>query len=134
MEAVGEPRKKKLKFPPNISKVPSAKLGFLLSKYASLSSYYDTIVAKAEIDWEIARHNVNFLRSKLLLQARGPTIAERKAHRTVQYELGRIKKEGLKAKARYLLLLTYRRTCDKFYQCVSREVSRREQEFARSRD
>lgn len=124
----------KLKLPRRLASLSSRKLGDLMSRYASLCGYFDELVARAEIDHAISQHNVLYLRSKLLLRAVGRTIAERKAHRSTRKELLAAKAEALKTRAEYVMLLTYRRNCDRYYQCVSREISRREAEHGRSRD
>lgn len=127
------PKFGKLRLPPKLSDVSGRKLGNLMSRYASQSAYFDELVARAEIDFAICKQNVGYLRSKLLLRASGRTIDERRAYRSTRKVLVNAKNELLKARATYVMLLTYRRTCDKYYQCVSREVSRREAEYNRSR-
>ena len=124
-----------LKLPRNLAAVSDRKLGNLLSRYAAVGAYYDELLARAEIDFAICKQNTGYLRSKLLLRAAGRTIAERKAHRSTRPELLRSKEELLKSRALYVMLLTYRRTSERYFQCVSREVSRREAEQrGRARD
>jgi hypothetical protein len=115
--------------PEDIGDIPNDELGRYLSIFTALASYYEAVVACADIDYATSQRVVKYIEAKALLDIKpaykGEPLAERKARRDLIEEVIEAQEWHDTQKAMYTLSSALLRGIEKILFMLSRELTRR---------
>jgi len=111
--------------PDDVSLIPTEELGRYLSVFTALASFYDAVVASADVDYTTAARVVDFIEAKVLLEVDGGTLAEKKARRDLDGTV--IKSQDWKdsQEASFKLSKALLTGIERILFMLSREITRR---------
>ena len=116
----------KLEFPNDLSRLSIDQLGDLMGVWSSVMAYAQFEVARADVERTASGNKYDFEKKKIYLQltARGGMNEEqRKAEVTIQ--TAKLQADYEVVRAKYTILRALLGSYSKYYQALSRELSRR---------